>query len=95
MSLKGRLIIIVIGAVLSIPTSLIGYQWMGFKFLKQEVDCVTDVNNSMLSWLPNVEQDSAGRKLDNINNNLRTCVQGIDARKSSFDFAVEQYKRYH
>lgn len=95
MGLKGRLIIILIGAIMGIPTSVIGYQLMGFKVVKQEVDCITDVNDAMLNWFSYVEPDSAGRELNNINNNLRTCVKGIDANKSNIDFAMEQYKRYH
>ncbi|WP_313506771.1 hypothetical protein [Kosakonia sacchari] len=95
MGLKGRLIIILIGAILGIPTSVIGYQLMGFKVLKQEVDCITDLNDAVRNWSSNVEQGSAGRELGNINTNLRTCVKGIDAKKSNIDFAMEQYKRYH
>lgn len=92
---RERLIVIVIGALLTIPTSVLGYQLMGFKVLKQEVDCMTDTNDAMLNWLSNVEQGSASRELDNISSNLKSCVKGIDARKGTIEFAVEQYKRYH
>lgn len=95
MGLNGRLIIMVFGAILCIPTSIFGYRLMEFKVLKQEVDCITDVNDSMLNLFSNVEQVFDSRELDNINNNLRTCVKGIDLRKGNIEFAVEQYKRYH
>lgn len=95
MGLKGRLIIMLIGAVLCIPTSIFGYQLMSFKLLKQEADCITDVDDAMLNFLSNVEQSSGSREMEKINNNLRTCVKDIDPRKGNIEFAVEQYKRYH
>ncbi|MGZ0799614.1 hypothetical protein ACXNAL_00060 [Kluyvera ascorbata] len=95
MSLKGRLIIIVIFAMLGIPTSMLGLQWMGFKFLKQELDCITVVNDAMLNLLSNTEQGSLGSEMNKASNNLRTCVKGIDPRKGNVEFAVDQYKRYH
>ncbi|MEG1113352.1 MAG: hypothetical protein RSE65_21900 [Hafnia sp.] len=95
MGLKERLIIAVFGAIFCVPTSIFGYQLMGFKVLKQEVDCITDVNDAMHNLLSSAELNSGSRELDNINNNLRTCVKGIDPRKGNLEFAVEQYKRHH
>ncbi|UXY08975.1 hypothetical protein N7922_13850 [Kosakonia sp. ML.JS2a] len=95
MGIKGRVIVWVIGLIFGIPTSIYGVQWMQYKFLKQEVDCITDVNDAMLNFLSNVEQGSGSREMGKINNNLRTCVKNIDPRKGSVEFAVEQYKRYH
>ena len=95
MGLKGRLIIAVFGVIFCVPTSIFGYQLMGFKVLKQEVDCVTDVNDAMFNLLSSADLNSSSRKFENINNNLRTCVKGIDPRKGNIEFAVEQYKRLH
>jgi len=95
MSVRGRIIIWVIGLVLGVPTSLYGLQWMQFKYLKQEVDCITDVNNATITWLANVEPNSAGSQFDVINSNFKSCVKEIDASKGTIKFAEEQYKRYH
>ena len=65
---------------------------MGFKVLKQEVDYTY---NATLDWFSCVEQGADGRGLNNINSNLKSCVKGIDAKKGTIEFAVEQYKRYH
>lgn len=95
MGIKGRVIVWVIGLVFGIPTSIYAVQWMQYKFVKQELDCITDVNDAMLNLLSNTEQGSLASEMDKASNNLRTCVKGIDPRKGNVEFAVDQYKRYH
>lgn len=92
---RGRLIVWVVGLTLGIPASVPALQWMQFKFVKQELDCMTDTNDALLNWLSNVEQGSASRELDNISSNLKSCVKGIDARKGTIEFAMDQYKRHY
>ncbi|WP_410677612.1 hypothetical protein [Citrobacter europaeus] len=95
MGIKGWVIVWIIGLVLCIPTSIYAVQWMQYKFVKQELDCITDVNEAMLNLLSNTEQGAFDREIEKASDNLRTCVKGIDPRKGNFEFAVEQYKRYH
>ncbi|CAI0827811.1 Uncharacterised protein [Serratia grimesii] len=79
---------------MGVPTSLYGLQWVEFKVLKQQVDCITDVTDAMTGLLSKVKQGAIGQELDNINSDLLTCTKGINVRKGSIEFAVEQYKRY-
>lgn len=95
MGIKGRVIVWVIGLVFGIPTSIYGVQWMQYKFVKQGVDCITDVNDSMLNLLSNAGQGSLSREMDKASSNFGTCVKNIDSRKGSIEFVVEQYERYH
>lgn len=89
------MILKLIGAVLLIPTSVWGWQWMGAKLVTQQVGCLVDNSNATTSWLTGVEQGNPAEELTKMNNEFKTCVEGIDPRKGTIEFAKEQYKRYH
>ena len=95
MGIKGRVIVWVIGLIFGIPTSIYGVQWMQYKFIKQGVDCIADVNDSMLNLLSNAGQGSLSREMEKASGNFGTCVKNMDPKKGSIEFVLEQYKRYH
>lgn len=93
--MRGRLIGWVIGLVIGIPTSIYGVQWMEFKFLKQQIDCITDTNDAVMNEFSKVEQGIHAQDFDSINGELKVCIKNIDARKGTITFAEGQYKKYH
>jgi hypothetical protein len=93
--MRSRIILSLIGVVLSIPTSVFGLQWMGAKLVTQQVGCLVDSTNAQTTWFTGLEQGNPAEEMTKMRNDLKTCVEGIDARKGTIEFAKEQYKRYH
>lgn len=64
-----------------IPTSMLGLTIHNGFFAKQEMNCLEDASNSIMSMLNDVEQSNQARAIGNMADNLKACRNNLDYNK--------------
>lgn len=80
------------GFVVGIPMSIYSAQWMGFKLVKQETDCYTNIAYDMENSKAVTHEDRLV-EIKKIHGAYSTCLGKVDPIKGSVEFLKEQYER--
>jgi len=88
---QNRFWLIIVGAVLSIPTSIWGYNSFMYKWAKQESNCVTGYyqNVARLADKPFRLEDT----LNKTDSEFKDCLSSVDPTKSNYIFIRDEAKR--
>lgn len=81
---KHRILFMLIGFVLGVPTSYFGYIWMSGKLAKQEANCISDIYQADFST--EAETNKAIAQFDK-------CRKSIDPKKGTIPFVRDEIKR--
>lgn len=92
---KVRIFIAILSAAfgVTIITSEPSYAWHMYKYDKQNIDCINDIDNRVMEWMSQSEHGSLGKEWNAMGGDFNSCVKGIDFNKSSIKFLEEQHKR--
>lgn len=90
---KTKIIVIAVGIIFGIPTSILGVQIKEGMFLKQMVNCQEDASNSLMSLLNGDLNKVNESNFDDITNNLKTCSNNINPRIGVVKFMLNEHER--
>lgn len=90
---RTKLIIVAVGFVFGIPTSIVGMQLKEGMFLKQMINCQEDASNSVLSLLDGDLTSIKGSDFEDIGGKLKSCSKDINPRIGVVKFLHNEHER--
>lgn len=90
---KTKIVVITVGIIFGIPTSILGVQLKEGMFLKQMLNCQEDASNSVMSLSDGDFNLVKGSDFDEIANNLKTCTNNINPRIGVVRFVRNEHQR--
>jgi hypothetical protein len=91
---KTKMVLLAVGVVFGIPTSILGVQLKEGMFAKQLFNCQEDASKSVFSLLDGDLNSIRGSDFENISNNLKACGKNADPMIGTVKFLREEHARY-
>ncbi|WP_323636281.1 hypothetical protein [Pectobacterium polaris] len=91
MEMKFRVIVLGLGIIFGVPTSILGYEWMMVKLSKQTINCISDVNHAVMSL--SIAEGTHPYDFEEIHKSFNSCKENIDIRKGTVEFLKEEFSR--
>lgn len=92
MVMKARGAIMLVGVILSVPTSMFAAELAMGKFAKQLINCGEDASNSLIAFDP-LNSTNSDYEMHNIATSLSACKNNADIRKGNIAFVREEMAR--
>lgn len=89
---KKKAILWTFGIIFGVPTSIFGAQWTLTKVAKQQLNCLSDGSQAIITQTEKLWQEQASG--NQMSNDFDTCKKNIDPHKGTFDFFKEEISRY-
>ncbi|MDE8753872.1 MULTISPECIES: hypothetical protein [Pectobacterium] len=91
MEMKFRVIVLGLGIIFGVPTSILGYEWMMVKLSKQTLNCISDINHAVMSL--SMAEGTHPDDLEERHKSFSSCGENIDIRKGTVEFLREEISR--
>ncbi|UAN43815.1 hypothetical protein KGP17_15070 [Serratia sp. JSRIV001] len=92
MGFKGRVVGWVLSALLGVPFTIYGMEFMFLKVVKQQINCIEDVSLSVTTLEPKIGVSMAN-DFKEIQDSFDNCRKNVDMRKSNIEFIKEEHRR--
>lgn len=92
---KTKVVVLAVGFIFSIPTSILAVQLKEGMFAKQLLNCQEDASNAVLSLLDGDLNSVRGSDFEKISSNLKACGKNADPMIGTVKFLREEHARYN
>jgi hypothetical protein len=92
MGFKGRVVGWVLSALLGVPFTIYGMEFMFLKVVKQQINCIEDVSLSVTTLEAKIGVSMAN-DFKGIQDSFDNCRKKVDMRKSNIEFIKEEQRR--